>query len=221
MKCPNCNTVVQNQNINIQTDVGQCQSCNSIFKISESLDDSQADGFDLNDPPTGAWIRSGINKIVIGATTKSQAAYFLVPFMVVWSGISLGGIYGTQLINGEFDPIMSLFGVPFLIGSVIFWSLALMAIWGKVELTLDRQGGKIFTGLGIIGLTKKFTWDEVSTVKEKQSILNFPGSQGGAIMLEGKRRITFGMGVKESRRYYLFRALKSIVSKVKADKNFV
>ena len=96
-----------------------------------------------------------------------------------------------------------------------------MAIWGKVELTLDKQGGKAFTGLGNIGISKKFTWDEISTVKEKQSNFNYPGSQGGSILLEGKRRVSFGMGVKEGRRYYLFRSLKNILSKVKTNKNFV
>ncbi|MEQ8713404.1 MAG: hypothetical protein RIC80_10320 [Cyclobacteriaceae bacterium] len=221
MNCPNCNTEVQSQNINIQTDVAQCQSCHNIFKISEALDESNSDGFDLNNPPKGTWIRNEMNQIIIGATTRSPIAFFLVPFMVVWSGGSLGGIYGSQVLNGEFDPFMSLFGIPFLIGSVIFWSLALMAIWGKVELTLDKQGGKAFTGIGTIGLTKKFTWDEISSIREKQSNFNYPGSQGGSILLEGKRRISFGMGVKGSRRYYLFRALKGIIAKVKSHKNFV
>lgn len=221
MKCPKCSTEVSKQNINIQTDVAQCQNCEAIFKISENLDESNADGFDLNNPPKGVWIRNEMNQIVIGATTRSPIAFLLVPFMIVWSGGSIGGIYGTQLANGEFDPFMSLFGIPFLIGSIIFWSLALMAIWGKVELTLDKQGGRAFTGLGNIGLSKRFTWDEVSTVKEKQSNFNYPGNQGGSILLEGKRRISFGMGVKESRRYYIYRALKSIISKMKANKSFV
>ncbi|MEQ9466388.1 MAG: hypothetical protein RLN88_03200 [Ekhidna sp.] len=221
MNCPNCNNEILNENINVQTDIAKCQSCNNIFKISDALTDSNSDGFDLNNPPKGTWIRSEMNQLVIGATTRSPIAFFLVPFMVVWSGGSIGGIYGTQLAKGEFDPFMSLFGIPFLIGSIIFWSLALMAIWGKVELTLDKHGGKTFTGLGNIGLTKKFTWDEISSVREKQSNFNYPGSQGGSILLEGKRRISFGMGVKESRRYYLFRALKNILSKVKSNKNFV
>ncbi|GAB3339238.1 hypothetical protein GCM10027429_25360 [Marivirga atlantica] len=221
MKCPNCNTDVQSQHINIQTDLAQCQSCHNIFKISEAFGNINSDGFDLNNPPKGTWIRHEMNQIVIGATTRSPIAFFLVPFMVVWSGGSIGGIYGSQIIKGEFDPFMSLFGIPFLIGSVIFWSLALMAIWGKVELSLDKHGGKVFTGLGSIGLAKKFTWDEISTVSEKQNALNYPGSRGSSILLEGKRRISFGKGVNNGRRYYLYRALKEILTKVKANKNFV
>ena len=100
MKCPNCNTEVQSQNVNIHTDVAQCLSCNNIFKISEALEGSIPDGFNLNNPPNGTWIRNEMNQIVLGATTKSPIAFFLVPFMVVWSGGSIGGIYGTQFING-------------------------------------------------------------------------------------------------------------------------
>lgn len=230
MKCPSCNTEVQSRNINIQTDVAQCQNCNRVFKISAVLAGSKFrgysnfDGFDLNNPPNGAWIRAEMKQLVIGVTTRSPVAFFLVPFMVIWSAGSIGGIYGTQLVSGKFNLLISLFGIPFLIGAVVFWNLALMAIWGKVELTLDKYGGRIFTGIGKIGRTKKFTWDEIVSVREEE--IYYRGSyRGGKILLEGKRRISFGMGfgmgIKGSRRYYLFRALEQIIAKVKANKNFI
>ncbi|MCB9263323.1 MAG: hypothetical protein H6607_13195 [Flavobacteriales bacterium] len=221
MKCPNCNTEVLNENINIHTDVGQCQNCYNIFKISEAIDDLNADGFDLNTPPRGTWIRHEMHQIVIGATTRSPLAIFLVPFAVIWSGMAIGGIYVSQILEGKFDPLMSLFGIPFLIGSIILWGVTLMAIGGKVELTLNRQGGKIFTGVGSIGQTKKFDWAEISTVKEDQRNIKYSRVQGGSILLEGKRRISFATGINESRRYYLFRTLKEIITKVKAGKKFV
>lgn len=162
-----------------------------------------------------------MNTLIIGATTRSPIAFFLVPFMLIWSGGSIGGIYGNQLLKGEFDPFLSLFGIPFILGSIIFWSFALMAIWGKVELGLDREGGKIFTGLGKIGISRKFTWGEVSTISENQSGFHYPGSRGGKLCLEGKKRISFGMGVKESRRYYLYRTMQSILSEKKLNRNFL
>lgn len=221
MNCPKCKTEIRKENINIMTDVGQCQNCELIFKISENLSNDIDDGFDITMPPKGTWIRRELNHVVIGATTRSPISFFLVPFMVVWSGGSIGGIYGSQILNGDFNPFMSLFGIPFLMGSIIFWSLAFMAIWGKVELTLDKLGGKIFTGVGSIGLTKRFTWDEITTVKENQSKFRYPGSHGEEIQLEGNKRISFGNGVNASRRYYLYRALKSIIGKAKSNKNFV
>jgi len=221
MTCPSCSTAIRSSNINIHTDVGQCSACGFVFRVSEQLDGGSADGFDLDRPPDGVWIRHGLHQIVIGASTRSPIAYFLVPFMLVWSGGSLGGIYGTQIVRGEFDPLMSLFGIPFLLGAIFFWSITLMAIWGKVEITLDTLGGHVFTGIGTIGRSKRFAWDEVTTVRESGSGRSYPGSQGSIIVLEGKRRISFGLGVKDDRRYYLLRALKSIMANVKGRNRLV
>lgn len=213
MKCPKCNSEIHTENINIKSDIAQCSKCNNLFKISENINSYIDDGFDENDTPNGTWIISDFNSTIIGATTRSPIAFFLVPFMLIWSGGSIGGIYGTQLAKGEFDLFLSLVGIPFLIGSIVFWSIALMAIWGKVELTLYNQGGKIFTGIGNIGIVKNFIWSDVKTIKERQANFHYPGSQGGTIVLEGKKKISFGLGVKEERRYYLFRVIKSIMNK--------
>lgn len=207
MKCPKCNSVIENDKINIQTDIAQCSHCNEVFKISESLNVVD-EKFDINDPPAGAWMKNDYDVVIIGATTRSPIAFFLVPFMLIWSGGSLGGIYGSQIISGEFNLFMSLFGIPFVLGSILFWSLTLMAIWGKVEMTLDNNGGKIFTGLGTIGITKKFEWKDISKIKESRTNFNYRVSRGSKIILEDKKRISFGSGLKENRRYYLFKSLQ-------------
>lgn len=62
-------------------------------------------------------------------------ALFVVPFTCVWSGISLGGIYGRQVSSGQFDPTSSLFGLPFLIGSVFLIGYCAMTTMGNVELS--------------------------------------------------------------------------------------
>lgn len=213
MNCPKCNSELKKENINIQSNIAQCNACDTVFKISDNLERYADDEFDTNNPPQGAWKNNAFNKIIIGATTRSPIAFFLVPFMLIWSGGSLGGIYGSQIISGKFSLFESLFGIPFLIGSIIFWSLALMAIWGKVELTLDNRGGKIFTGIGKIGINKKFLWSEISRIEEKQTNFRYPGSRGSSIILEGKKRILFGTGLKSERLYYLLRATKSILNK--------
>lgn len=221
MRCPKCNTEILREHTNIQTDIAQCFKCDHIFKISETVGNiEEDDDFNINDTPSGTWITKDFDSYTVGATTRSPVAFFLVPFMLIWSGGSIGGIYVTQIIQGEFDPIMSLFGVPFLIGSVIFWGIALMAIWGKVELVLDKNGGRIFTGLGKIGMTKGFMWKDISTIKEVQANYNNRGNAGSKIILEGKRRLSFGLGITESRRYYLYKVLQHIHSKIKIDRRF-
>ncbi len=216
MDCPNCFAKVPPENINIQTDIAQCAECHNIFKISEHVEQAVPEDVDIDNPPLGAWVRNERHHLVIGATTRSYIAFFLVPFMLVWSGGSLGGIYGGQILSGEFNILMSLFGIPFIIGSVIFWSLALMSIAGKVEVSLDELGGKIFTGVGSIGYRQKFSWDEVSSVKEKTSKNRNQGTTT-QIVLEGKKRYTLGYGLSESRRYFMYMALKMMVYKMRNE----
>jgi len=211
LKCPSCQAEIFSANINIQTDVAQCQQCSNIFKISELISEDTNELFSIDEPPKGAWIHRKETETIVGATTRSPIAFFLVPFMLVWSGGSLGGIYGSQIISGEFDPFMSLFGIPFIIGSIIFWSLALMAVAGKVEITFNEYGGKIFTGFSKIGYSRKFRWDEINTVSESDSRVRYPGGNGASICLEGKKRIAFGTGLNTSRKYYILMAFKSIL----------
>ena len=213
MKCPKCNATINTEQINVKTDIAQCISCGTLFKISENLGNDAYDNFDITNLVDGTWYKIEHNNTIIGATTRSPVAFFMVPFMLVWSGGSLGGIYGTQLINGEFDLFQSLLGIPFIIGSIVFWSLALMSIWGKVELTLNNRGGKIFTGIGSIGLVKQFLWKDITTLTEKKATLRYPGSQGGSLIFEGQKRISFGNGLKQKRLYFLLRAIKSTINK--------
>jgi hypothetical protein len=214
MKCPNCKAEILNDNINIQADIAKCSNCGNIFKISENISDVN-NKFDIKEVPKGAWFIQDFETTTIGASTRSWIAFFLVPFMIVWSGASLGGIYGSQILTGKFSLFNSLFGIPFILGSIIFWSLALMAIWGKVELIFNKQGGKVFTGVGKIGITKKFTWEDVSRINETAVTFRYPGSRGSLILFEGKKRLSFGSGLNEERRYYILQSLRKFYSQIK------
>lgn len=213
MNCPKCKSHIKTENINIKTDVAQCLHCETIFNLSENKNTFFDDNFEPNNAPNGTWCKTERNKTIIGATTRSPIAFFLVPFMLIWSGGSLTMFYGSQFANGEFNLVQSLLDIPFIIGSLVFWSIAIMSIWGKVELTLDNKGGKVFTGVGSIGLAKKFVWNEVTAIMEKQSLIRTNIGNSKRLVFEGKRRISFGTGIKEERRYYLLRAIRSLVHK--------
>jgi hypothetical protein len=220
MNCPNCGSPLSASDINIEKDIAKCSQCNEVFVVSDTLlnnnpPKSDASNFDLDAVPKGAWFTTDFHNTMIGATTRSAIAFFLVPFMLVWSGGALGGIYGSQIYTGEFDLTMSLFGIPFIIGAIIFWSLTLMAVWGKVEVTFDKTGGQVFTGLGKIGIKKDFLWSEVDRIVESNYNFKYPGSRGFQIVMEGKKRITFGTGLSEERRYYIFMALNKVFNEIR------
>lgn len=210
MKCPKCGTSIVAENLNVQTDVGLCQKCKHVFKISEQIDAHIDEDFNIYNTPDGTWIKNDFSGTILGASTRSPIAIFMVPFMLVWSGGSLGGIYGTQILKGEFDALLSLFGIPFLIGSIVLGSFTLMFLTGKVELTLDNQGGKVFTGIGKLGWTRSFLWTDIDSIKESSSSLKENGKKKTQILMEGKKRISLGAILKPYRLHYLLKALRNL-----------
>ena len=162
-------------------------------------------------------VQKNMQEIKLGATLRSPIAFFLVPFMLIWSGGSLGGIYGTQIAKQQFSLLQSLFGIPFLLGTLFFGFITLMMTFGKVELSIDRQGGRVFTGIGKIGKSKSFQWHEVTRIRENY-VANSSNKQQAQIVIEANQPITFGLGLAPERHHYLFHALKRIQSQYKPER---
>lgn len=209
--CSNCNARIRASQINVATDVAVCAQCNEIHCLSSLVasDDVPAE-FSINSPPRGAWFRDDIHEWRIGASTRSPAAFFMVPFMGVWSGFSLGGIYGTQLAKGEFDLGSSLFGIPFLIGTIVFGTLALMTVFGRTEITVSNADGRVFTGIGPIGWTRRFDWSKVSRVSEDALGYQYSGGSGQVISLVGETKIKCASMMTEARRYFILQGLRKL-----------
>lgn len=220
--CPKCSTPIEPADVNVAADVMFCRPCSQVFSLSSTVatggvfdalrrPTTPRPPIDLDRPPKGAWFSDMGNEFRFGGSTRSAMAFFLVPFMIVWSGGSLGGIYGSQIANGEFNLLMSLFGIPFLLGSILFWSLALMSIWGKVEITIRDDDGTIFTGIGSIGRRKHFRCSEMTLVRE--DIVTGKDSRSHVIVMEGATRIKFGSMLNEERRYFVMEVLKTMIGK--------
>lgn len=224
MKCQNCNSEIPPNQINIITDLAHCKGCNTIQKISEVTQVN--DSFDVRKNPKGTWFKKiNSNEIIIGTSTASPLAFFLIPFMIIWSGFSLGGLYGPQILSGKFDLMLSLFGIPFLLGTIFFGAIAVMSVVGKVEISITKAGGVIFTGVGGIGFSKKFTWDEISSIKEVESYTRnrngTTNSRSTKISLEGERRITFGSGIPSARKFYILESLKKLHYNIKNNNSLL
>lgn len=210
IECPKCKHEVDTTDINVAADIAHCKKCNEVFSLSELLNKDVIKSFDLTNPPSGSWFKRLPQGFQVGVSTKSFAAFFIIPFMVVWSGASLGGIYGSQIISGKFDPFMSFFGIPFLLGSVIFWAIGLMFIFGKVTVTVEQNNCTIFTGIGSIGWSRYCKWNEISSVYDYVSTTS-RNNRSSTIVLEGKKRVSFGSLVKSERKYFMIQALRKML----------
>lgn len=212
IKCPKCNTVVKTDNLNISANIGKCDSCDTVFSISETIETNDDRSFDMSAAPEGAQFVKLNNGFQIIASTKSKMAIFLIPFTLVWAGFSLSGIYGSQIMAGTFNFEDSLFGIPFLIGSIILISLCLLTVRGKVIVTANGFDGWIFTGVGKVGWTRKFNWKDFDSVEEGLSSFHFNHQNKPAIFLTGKNRIGFGTWLNDERRYFVINCIKQVLS---------
>jgi hypothetical protein len=206
--CPKCHALIPATQMNVATDVAACPACGEVFVLSTIVATQDVSSeFDINDPPPGAWFSDDLSGWRIGASTRSPAAFFLVPFMCVWSGFTLGGFYGTQIVKGEFDLGMSLFGIPFVLGTLLFGGLAVMTVFGRVDVIVTDTVGRLFTGIGPLGWTRRFDWSEVTRIEEVV-LYQYSGSNGQVISLVGKTRLKFGGMMSEVRRHFVLQGLR-------------
>jgi hypothetical protein len=207
--CPACHQPIPLVDVNVATDVALCRSCEKPFSYAEILERATRGGVDLNRPPAGARFERSMRGFEVTATTRSIFALFIVPFMCVWSSGALGGIYGRQLREGRFDLGQSLFGLPFLLGTLVFGGVALMTIAGKVQVQVEGDEGSVFTGVGPVGWRRRFDWSEIRAVYLSQK----SGRRGSSeqITLEGQTQINFGIGLSSERRYFLLSALRQML----------
>jgi hypothetical protein len=153
LHCPECGLPIPASEIAPSAGLAVCRSCDQSFGIEAcktALPFAQRPQAMPTNPPKGVQVEESMDGFRISVTTRSALAWFLVPFMCIWSGGSLGGIYGTQIYKGEFSLFQSLFGIPFLFGTLLFGSIAMMALCG--EFILEVRGDELRQRVGFLGL---------------------------------------------------------------------
>jgi hypothetical protein len=206
--CPKCRHPFPADQINVQADTAYCPSCTEVFVLSDVLlEEADLVNGDPLRPPRGVVFEEYADGWRLTLSTRSCVALFLVPFATVWSGASVGGIYGSQIKAGDFNLLMSLFGLPFLIGSFFLWGITIMAVCGKE--TLTRRGGELWTfvGAGPFGRTRKAEWSEVRGVKVER------GEQMRSLrLMTAQGDLPFGRNVPAARFPYVLNLVRRLVT---------
>jgi len=211
--CPQCRSEITLEDVNVSTDIALCRRCAKPFSLAELSREQAVPEVDLTRPPKGAWLRQVGGGFEMGATTRSAAALFLVPFTLVWSGGSLGGIYGSQLAKGQLDWKLCLFGIPFLLGSAFLIPLAATSAFGKLVVRAEGFRGSVFIGVGPVGWTRRFRWDEITGVR--LSLTKWQQNNRNLPLIELTRDagpVRFGSQLTEARRNFMIAALRQILS---------
>ena len=166
--CQSCSASIPLEDINVAADIALCRKCGAINSFA-ALRTATTDTTLLSKPPPkGVKVERdmmGNGTVITYRRIPVGFLFFFIPFTALWSGGSMYGIYGTQIIKGEFDLQQSLFGIPFLIGTIVLVFILLFCLFGKWTIRLDRGNGTVFVGVGILGWKRKFTYNLSSTVR--------------------------------------------------------
>ena len=208
MLCPRCGTALPPEAVNIATDLALCPECGTASRASACVVEDDISQDVLRRPPPGTWLRQEADEIVVGTTRRSKAALFLAPFTVVWSGFSLYGIYGTQILKGRFNLLQSLFGIPFLIGTAFLLGITIYALFGRQEWRLDEDGGVVFDGVGRNGRRRRFAWKDLTRIR----VDTHRGTNGASsfkLVLEGASpKVEVALPEREDRQQFIANALR-------------
>lgn len=160
---------------------------------------------ELARPPKGVRLERGFgDTLTIVCTPRRGTLIALIPFTLFWSGFSLAAIYGSQLANGQFDWQMSLFGLPFLLGSLGLLGAIAYHLFGRTAITLAKGRVRLFTGVFGIGRTRELEWGPARSVGLQPSNVKVNDVPQTEIRLSsGGREFRFGaLGLSaETKRY--------------------
>lgn len=197
--CPGCHSEIPLDDINVAKDIALCRACGKTWTFSLVQSAGELGEVNLQQPPR--WVQ--IETDYQGGTTiryrrRSKALFFLIPFAALWSGGSMVGIYGSQIRQGKFDLGQSLFGLPFLIGTIILCSAIAFLLFGHWEINLRRGEGTVFLGVGSLGWRRSFAFGPGAQVSLQQSSyqVNHVPQDAIAVTEAGQKLISFGAPIQ-------------------------
>ena len=166
--CPDCGLPIQAADLAPAQGVAVCRFCEKPFPMEAcqaAVPFADRNIVPVMTPPKGVDLVETMDGFRLTLSTRSCIAIFLVPFTLVWAGGSLGGIYGTQIAKGEFNWMMSLFGLPFLVGSFFLIALTVMSVAGRT--VVELAGGKFSIRTGALGVyrTRSAPWSDVRSCR--------------------------------------------------------
>ena len=180
--CPECGANVPLADMNVAADVALCRACGTRSRIAE-LRESGGDATDykaLSGPtPKHVKVVRDLNdpsgKVELRYWKFSPVVLFLIPFTCVWSGMSIGVIYGSQIVKHALDWKLSLFGIPFLIGTVVLVGVILNLLFARRRLVLERGHGTYSAKVFGIGRTRHFDLNRETKLSVDQAAMQPKG----------------------------------------------
>ncbi|MFI4898452.1 MAG: hypothetical protein ACIARR_11575, partial [Phycisphaerales bacterium JB059] len=221
--CPNCSADIPPHEVNVAENVAYCRACDTLHRLSELADQERVEAPATDEPPAGAYIRDLGRDIRVGATCRSPStALFFIIFAGFWNAIvgvflfnavaSLLGYNGLGASSTGFDLFTLIFMIPFVIVGLITAFIALMALFGRVEVRIAAEKAHAFTGLGPLGWRRPFDATRVSDITIETANSSTNGKPDRHIVIEAQdATVKLGSVLSRTRRRWLAGALTQLL----------
>ena len=212
--CPECGLPIETADLAPAQGLAVCRFCEKPFPLAAcqaAVPFAQRNIVPELTPPKGVDVVETMDGFRLTLSTRSCIAFFLVPFTLFWAGGSLGGIYGTQIAKGKFELLQSLFGLPFLVGSVFLIAVTAMAVAGRS--VVELAGGRLNLRTGALGIyrTKSADWRDVRgcrlTEVTRRGRSSYSTSYQVEVAVEGAEPLRFGVGAERETMLWVTRFL--------------
>lgn len=210
-------------NINMETDVASCAQCGELFVLSRLVKQTQwlHDLNNVPEPPPGVTHTDMPDgwKITASTYNLTYVLVFALPavLFLVYLAVTLNEKVAQQGIKT--NDIVAL--CIFVALELFFLCACLLHVLGNIEVRSDQGKGSVFTGIGRVGLTRRFLWSQVVEIQEEPTHYQ-NGVPTNRIMLIGAD-ISFGTTLLQSRQRWIVdmlrRNLFRMQQKIAASKN--
>lgn len=209
-QCQFCRAPIVLEDVNVSTDIALCRACGKTMPFSAIAPMAGAEDIDLRQPPKGVRIEeNAIHGRSMIYRRISPIVFLLIPFTAVWSGFSMTGIYGQQIKAGSFNWLLSLFGLPFLIGTVMLVSIILFNLFGRWRIGVDRGVLSVTKEIGFIGWTRRLACDRSARVSIQTTRWQGNGGPQHAIQIECDGKVLkFGTTIPDESKVFLAEAIR-------------
>lgn len=209
-RCPHCHQLISLADVNLTKDLALCRCCGQRSSSREVLDNRDASTADLAHPPKGTWLREEAGHFEVGASTRSKGACILIPFTLLWSWGLFGHVDGFRTVEGEFEWLLFLLLLPFMVATGFLISQCLMTVAGRVTVRLNCRQGVIFTGVGALGRRQHFRVSEVTAVGFGEAKWNSNYEPVRELLVvTSVRRLKFGRHLREAQQDFFAAALRA------------
>ena len=193
--CPDCSTQIPDNDLNVGTDIAYCRICKKAHKFSVINESVDIADFNVNAKPKDVKIVSTDRSLIVEHHRINKIVLFLIPFMCLWSGMSMALIYVVPIMKGKLDLFGALFGMPFLFGTIAMLIIIIFCLFGKTKLSLTENTGEVFIGVGKIGWRRSFSLNDVVGVSIVNSKVFVNHQAKTMISIKYKSGLLFGFGV--------------------------